>query len=153
LIKEVDMEVRIMTDESTICPQCFRRIPSTVMPAENSRMGYLMRVYYGWCEGCNKGFEVVQFKRAATANNSIPLAINIEADNERWHIHRYRPYRLRYEVLVEVEALPDAPVVIKGPGGDYDEDIRDSEMLEEIIRMANIFASKLNIVIKKLKQK
>jgi len=96
-----------------VCPKCFKDISeSAVVLSGQKRYGRELRTYFGWCLDCQLGFEVIQFLQ-----------------DEKWFIHKYRYYAASLDRPIPskqwqlINDLPDAPVVVIGPGGDYDKQI------------------------------
>ena len=91
------------------CPQCGCEMPgaSISMPTTLSRYNLTLRRYYGWCDGCNCGCEVEQYR----------------SGNGRWFIHRYRNYTYNKRQVVGKwvvrNELPVAAVLL-GVGRGYD---------------------------------
>ena len=113
--QEKQQEKEFEIDPAIVCPNCVNRIGSaTILPERADRYGRLIRGYVGWCCGCHRGLEVLQYKSA-----------------DKWYIHKYRYWltiteqpgsNIPFE-WQEINPLPDAPPVVTGPGGDYDESI------------------------------
>lgn len=129
------------TVKDVVCPDCFQCCswPSVTRPTTD-KYGRTTRTYYGWCEGCGWGFEVIQFEKSG-----------------RWIIHRYRYYdradpsgtkgpARQWQVLAE---LPEAPVVMTGPGGDFCNPIelkseaQFDEAMKKILQNAQVTMNKL----------
>ncbi len=99
-----------LTVDGCVCPQCYRPLKApSVADGGTNRYGVRVRDYNGFCFHCRRGCVVVQFKQ-----------------DGKWLIHSFRP--LRYESgkfvgfepdWVEVTPLPEPPVVMTGPGGDF----------------------------------
>lgn len=111
-------DVKMITDRDIVCPECLIEIDGYSFDKNiETRQGYSLRRYFGWCSKCERGFEVIQFK---------------EAGQDRWSIHKYKIYGYAvsettnrkiipnkdWKTLLE---LPEPPLVMMGPGGDYDE--------------------------------
>lgn len=64
--------------DDAVCPDCIRCQPETRISQHPSIDGVQHRTYYGWCESCNMGYEVIQFKPPA------PF------DKGRWLLYKYR---------------------------------------------------------------
>ena len=109
--KEHQEQQEVVRD--VVCPKCFKDIsePAVVL-SRPERYGTKLRTYFGWCLDCQLGFEVIQFLQ-----------------DKKWFIHKYRYYAAALDKPIPskqwqlVKNLPDAPVVVIGPGGDYDKHI------------------------------
>jgi len=109
MVKQADHNQEA-TIKDVICPKCYRYLNGcSVRDIGCDRYERRMRSYIGWCTRCNLGSEVVQF-----------------ADGDRWKLHKWRYYAklglknapsTGWQIITE---LPDSPVVVTGPGGDYD---------------------------------
>lgn len=94
-----------------VCPRCVCQLASASLSKEivNSRFDLTTRMYYGWCDNCNCGIEVEQFK----------------CGKGRWFIHRWRGYSNdpipKAGPWIIVKELP-VPLVKTGVGGDFDKD-------------------------------
>ena len=73
------------------------------------------RIYFGHCLHCDTSAEVQQFERMG-----------------QWLIHRHKIDD--YEEWVEMNLLPDLPVIQTGPGGDYAQQISDAELEATLIQ-------------------
>ncbi len=116
-IKTENMSTEIYTVADAVCPVCFEllTVPS-FLPIDMARYIPDLRRYFGWCFTCNRGFCVIQFKRQT-----------------RWVIHKYQAYiqtgadKTKHKTLGPWEILnelPEVPVVLTGPGGDYDTEMQ-----------------------------
>ena len=102
-----------------ICPRCYKPLSGYSMRDRGQdRYARELRCYMGWCTHCNLGSEVVQF-----------------LSGDRWTLHKWRYYAhiglknspsTAWQVVTK---LPDPPVVVTGPGGDYDK-AYDPETIE-----------------------
>lgn len=110
------------TVPDTVCPKCFKLLPGpTVLNESPDRYGRITRIYLGWCFDCKIGCEVIQFKR-----------------DDRWVIHKYQYYcqtstfyaALPTHQWTTLNELPEPPVILQGPGGDYDQaiELRDTNI-------------------------
>jgi len=100
-----------------VCPQCFKPAPGAlIFESQTDRYKRTTRRYFGWCTGCNFGFEIIQFSKDKT-----------------WHLHKYKPYRIviigkynhyvspgQWRVICE---LPEPAPIVTGPGGEYDKSV------------------------------
>lgn len=93
-----------------ICPACLQPAHACVF-RETNEQGRQIRAYMSWCWGCDKGFEVEQFRLAGI-----------------WHIHRYRLYQAGaqktlgdWQNVLDLPAAAAVPLVQFGPGGDFTE--------------------------------
>lgn len=112
---------------------CFELLTvPTFLPVNNARYIPEIRRYFGWCFGCKRGFCVIQFKR-----------------DGRWVIHKYQAYiqargnKIEYMPLGTwqiLNELPEVPVVLLGPGGDYDRELQ--------LKAANIAKTALDAISK-----
>lgn len=133
-------QIAIGGDGWTICPHCYRPIRDcSMLPEKNTRAGYLTRTYYAWCESCKSGSEVVQFKTKGC---------------ERWHIHKFRQYEyelngdkpIAKEGWVIVQGLPQPPLVMTGPGGEFDEPISGGKTIIDAVKaLSNSLAAAKNV--------
>jgi len=59
-----------------VCPRCVRELTSyNIDNGPDNPIAPMFRRYYGWCDRCEQGCEVEQFKKGG-----------------RWHIHKWRPF-------------------------------------------------------------
>ena len=116
-IKTKDADTNIYTVADAVCPVCFEllTVPS-FLPIDHTRYTPELRRYFGWCFGCKRGFCVIQFKRG-----------------DRWVIHKYQAYVQTGKEKTEhkplgpwkiLNELPDPPLVLTGPGGDFDTEMQ-----------------------------
>ncbi|MBW1811656.1 MAG: hypothetical protein JRJ87_25940 [Deltaproteobacteria bacterium] len=101
----------VQIDKFVVCPNCYGPPPGVSISREQTdRYGHRLRTYMGWCLNCHLGFEVRQFQKGSN-----------------WLIHKYRYYAaVATDIYVPdwwqtVNELPNAPLVVTGPGGDYDQ--------------------------------
>jgi hypothetical protein len=108
-----------ITVTDVICPNCFQIPPGvTLFNPVTDRYGRTTRSYFGWCIECHQGFEVVQYQQAG-----------------RWFIHKYRFWHAAMPEGLnvpdwwnKVNELPDPPVVLTGPCGEYDQAIKEKQI-------------------------
>lgn len=87
-----------------VCPKCVCELTSSSVssPTLNERFGLTTRRYFGWCDSCNCGCEVEQYK----------------VGSGRWFRHRWRAYsnhkRPKAGRWRLVKELP-VPAVVTGP--------------------------------------
>jgi len=101
------------TETGVICPMCFRVIKKFALSSKRDRYR-IIRTYYGWCDECNTGCEVIQFYCPNTKTG--------------WLIHRYRLFKILegnekpqpVTTWLTMNKLPEPAPVVTGPGGDYD---------------------------------
>ncbi len=116
-VKAKNTGTKIYTVTDAVCPVCLEllTVPS-FLPVDMARYIPDLRRYFGWCFTCNRGFCVIQFKRQT-----------------RWVIHKYQVYiqcgaeKTKHKPLgqeVILNELPDPPVVLFGPGGDFDTEMQ-----------------------------
>jgi len=110
-----------------ICPVCGERMKVDILrEAVHSRFPeQARRGYWGWCQRCQAGYQVELFR--------VP---------DGWRLHRYRLYGYIEATATAtpkavgqwrlVEPLPDAPVLMIGPGGDYDRPV-DGDQIDEVV--------------------
>jgi len=115
--KTAEKKTSFWQDTYTICPHCYEKMEGVnLFDSVDSRAGYIQRRYYGFCEKCKVGFEVWQFQ---------------ERKDDRWFIHKYRAVS---RIIIKgkptiskqwcyIKPLPCEPLVMLGPGGDYDQPI------------------------------
>jgi hypothetical protein len=135
-----------MTIEAVVCPEDFTPIKATVLPSQTNRYQTEFRTYLGYCQKCNCGWEVIQFKREG-----------------RWVIHKYQKYLIKQVgsdgcsfvspmkelppirqcgpsgKWIQLNELPEPAPVIMGPGGEYDEGFtpETSELLVNLQKAFN----------------
>ena len=123
---------RVMMDKDMVCPECLEILPGcSVLPARLDRYGRELRTYFGWCCECHGGYEVIQFRRC-----------------DRWHINRYRYWlqitdqtdQYQTDGWILISDLPDPPIAVTGPGGDYDRPVEVS-VSDTVIRAAAVLRS------------
>jgi len=110
----------VTTGLDIVCPKCFRPLEGYRIARQwTDRYDRQLRHYFGWCTNCNLGSEVIQF--LAGEGTAIPRPVS-----PRWCIHKHRYFayignqsRASNEWQVW-DLLPEAAVVVTGPGGDYD---------------------------------
>jgi len=128
-------------EKEFVCPECFISIWGTGVITEiPDPYGRVMRRYFGYCEKCGFGWEVVQFKR-----------------DGRWLINKYHavsrcdglPFASGcWEIL---NILPEPAAVVTGPGGDYIKpmEIKTTDVIRRCIdtcrTLANVFTDLLKI--------
>ena len=99
------------------CPRCERLLSAPNIVPRPDRYNRELRECIGWCEDCDAGYRVVQFKYG-----------------NKWITHEYRFYGYEndkpkhYEGWHRVVDLPDAPLVLTGPGGDFDKAIEEYDL-------------------------
>lgn len=90
-----------------VCPECFAPFISPFMYPESpmDADGVQRRTYSGWCNHCDKPYQVVQFKSSA-----------------RWIIEKYTRLKTLYVtdgIWVNVNTPGEFPLVQTGPGGEF----------------------------------
>lgn len=123
--------VTINTVKDVVCPECFESVKCAAQFFDKpcvDRYGRETRRYFAWCDKCKLGSEVIQFKR-----------------DERWVIHKYQ----RYEPTGSFENcratgnwqtfndLPEVPLVMTGPGGEFQNGITPSAECELLKTIQN----------------
>lgn len=104
---------------SIVCPKCLVHLKKEECLVQDEKEdGYnrTIRTYYGWHLKCNTGCQVIQFKQDGI-----------------WLIHKFRLYTLtdekvRYGDWIIGNPLPNPPLVMTGPGGDFTAS-RDEEII------------------------
>jgi len=110
LKKNIKLATRIKIMPSTMCPVCKNTIPlpHILSGQELTRYGIKIRSFFDWCFNCDQGVQSNDF-----LHNGV------------WFPHKWRSFMfdakdklIIREWVIENE-LP-APLVIVGPGSDYD---------------------------------
>ena len=114
--------------DDIVCLNCLRPLAGfSLSRTRRDRYGRVIRVYMGSCTACGLDVEVMQFYAP-----ECPAG-------PRWSVHKFRywqrlvsePQTSRPGYWQIVQELPEPPVAITGPGGEY-----DSAMEPEIIDIA-----------------
>lgn len=142
-ISYIDL-AKIEQGADVICPHCYHPLKgSSAFGAEADRYGRITRKYFGWCLQCDMGCEVVQF-----------------IAESKWHLHRFRYWRKtgefgvnRADEWVDVEPLPQAPPVLTGPGGDYDQAAELAPYFLNITSHLQAIMNTLSEVVKSVREK
>ena len=102
--------------KDAVCPVCFKPLVNPMVNEypNGAKCKRPLRTYFAWCFNCNKGFEVIQFER-----------------ERRWVIHKYQEYTVddkegkcrHIDDWTVLNEMPEAPLVMTGPGGDYVKEI------------------------------
>lgn len=109
-IKSIKLAARIRLIPSMVCPVCKNTIPfPRILPEqESSRYGIKLRSFFDWCFNCDQGMHKNEF-----LHDGI------------WVLYKWRHFmfdakdKLIIKEWVIENELP-VPIVIVGPGGDYD---------------------------------
>ncbi len=136
------------TETGVICPKCFRELAGKlVLPTYTDRYKRIIREYYGWCDKCDVGFEVVQFKMQVKGG---------------WRIHKYRLYRacdqddkpIPTTGWLIVNHLPEPAPVVTGPGGEYDKSFTPEtiELVETVLTALKATVKTVESLLKLAKQ-
>ncbi len=132
-LKENPKSKRPRHVKDVVCPVCYKPVdfPTMGVPVAY-RYNKNIRRYFCWCEQCHAGYEVYQFER-----------------DGRWVIHKYQIHQTRAAgQAVTLNELPEAPVVLTGPGGVYDIEIdpNNGDLMPAIETMWAAFKAAQNTV-------
>lgn len=133
------MYQKVKTDKFVICPKCYRKIEDVTFVTPPQDRYREIRRYFGWCDNCSVGFEVIQFK-----------------NKDKWHIHKYQPYAYRginndcspLGAWIQVQKLPEPAPVVTGPGGQYCRQVtpRESQLVATIKKSMEAIDNALRIM-------
>jgi len=133
------------TIADVVCPKCFKPVFSPAIDdTKADRYGSKRRGYYGWCFDCEIGFEVIQFKQ-----------------DGHWVINEYKKYvcgdgrAMPIGPWITLNDLPGTPLVVFGPGGDYDRQVYpdDLDRLSEVAKNMSNAINLLGHVVRGIKER
>jgi len=116
--------------DQIVCPNCFRPAAEHhVGRPISDRYGRVLRSSLVWCAECGCDFEVVQFESEG-----------------KWPIHKFRCYTsvgkgAAYQPSGKwhyIEDLPEAPVLLFGPGGDYDRQVSCNKLRRILVGVLSL---------------
>jgi len=97
-----------------VCPNCFMPMKFYTLYGPGESAGVPVRSYLGHCLRCGKTTEVQQFESMGV-----------------WLIHQWR---LADGEWVQVQSLPEPPVVQTGPGGDFVCTLSDDQLKGMLVK-------------------
>jgi len=113
--------------QGIVCPACYHKTHEASLAEDTDDYGRERRLYFGWCSGCHKCFEVMQYNK-----------------DGKWVIHKfrwlvevgklYRDMDFQWQIVSEP---PQVAPVATGPGGDYRKgyDIKTSGFVEKVYKI------------------
>jgi hypothetical protein len=106
----------VKVEAGITCPKCHSQLPyAAVLDVQTDRYKRTIREYFGWCDKCDCGCDVVQF-----------------IDGNTWRVHKYRYYEPveGMDAIIPpgewqmIDELPEPAPIVIGPGGDFDQPIK-----------------------------
>lgn len=117
-----------------VCPECGRPIPlSTILWCGTDRYNKTTRRWLGGCLGCLRRYVVIEFLQ-----------------DGKWLIHKYRYYEVSAAKKppgdwIILNELPEAPLVVVGPGSEYDTQI-ELEHVEVLKSLQNTLGKTVELL-------
>lgn len=99
------------------CPRCERLLSAPNITPQSDRYDRNIRKCSGWCEDCEAGYQMIQFEYYGRWNTSEYLIY-----------HYVDGKSVPYGGWNKVVDLPNPPLVVTGPGGEYDKLMSLKEM-------------------------